>query len=121
MQEKLRRRNWPKATATVEELNQLKQELQATVDDVQADLKVADDRTVKIGALEKNAADLKDEIEGKTGELDSLRDELDSRNEALAELETRLEESQAEVRFGATAHHCSEGSGRTGGNRKGLG
>jgi len=88
------------ATATVEELSQQKQELQATVDEVQADLeaglKVVDKRAVEIEVFEKNAADLKEEIEGKTGELDSLRNELASRDEALAELETRLEESQAE-------------------------
>jgi len=96
-----------KATATVEELSELKQELQATVDDVQADLtaglKVADDRTVKIEALEKHTADLKEEIEGKTGELDSLRDELASqrnrlvsRNQDVVDLESWLKESQKE-------------------------
>jgi len=96
-----------KATATVEELSELKQELQATVDDVQADLtaglKVADDRTVKIEALEKHTVDLKEEIEGKTGELDSLRDELASqrnrlvsRNQDVVDLESWLEESQKE-------------------------
>ncbi|MCP4301781.1 MAG: AAA family ATPase [Gammaproteobacteria bacterium] len=84
------------ATAKVGELGLLRQELQATVDDVQADLKVADERAVEIEALEKHTADLKEEIEGRTGELDSLRDELNSRNEALAEFEMRLEESQAE-------------------------
>ncbi|MDH3578166.1 MAG: AAA family ATPase [Gammaproteobacteria bacterium] len=82
--------------ATVEELNQLNQELQATADDVQADLKVAGERAVEIEALEKHAAGLKDELEGKTRELDSLRDELVSRNEALADLETLFEKSQAE-------------------------
>ncbi len=85
-----------KTKATVEELDRLKQELQATADDVQADLEVADERAVEIEALEKHAAGLKDELEGKTGELDSLRDELASRNEALADLETLFEESQAE-------------------------
>jgi len=96
-----------KATATVEELSQAKQELQATVDDVQADLtaglKVADERAVEIEVFEKNTADLKDEIEGKTGELDSLRDELTSlrnrlasRNQDVANLESWLEESQKE-------------------------
>jgi chromosome segregation ATPase len=89
-----------KATATVEDLSQLKLELQATVDDVQADLKsglkVADERAAEIEALETNSSDLKGEIEGKTGELDSLRDELALRNEALADLEMRLEESQAQ-------------------------
>ena len=95
------------ATATVEELSQAKQGLQATVDDVQADLtaglKVADDRTVKIEALEKHTVDLKEEIEGKTGELDSLRDELASqrnrlvsRNQDVVDLESWLEESQKE-------------------------
>jgi len=95
------------ATATVEELSQAKQELQATVDDVQADLtaglQVADERAVEIEVFEKNTADLKDEIEGKTGELDSLRDELTSlrnrlasRNQDVANLESWLEESQKE-------------------------
>ena len=32
----------------------------------------ADERAVEIEVFEKNAADLKDEIEGKTGELDSF-------------------------------------------------
>ncbi len=87
------------ATATVEELSELKQELQATVDDVQtnltAGLKVADERAVEIEVLETNAADLKDEIEGKTGELNSLRDELALRNEILVDLESRLDQSQS--------------------------
>ena len=83
------------ATATVEELSQLKLELQATIDNFQADLKAADERATEFDANEKNTAHLKVEIEGKADELDSLRDELALRNEALADLETRLEESQA--------------------------
>ncbi len=84
-----------KTKATVEELNQLNRELQSTADNVQADLEVADERAVEIEVLEKRAADLKDELEGKTGEVDSLRDELASRNEILADLEMRLERSQS--------------------------
>ncbi len=87
------------ATATVEELSQLQQELQATVDDAQAEvkasLKVADERSAEIGVLEKNTADLKDKVESKTGELDSLRDELTLRNEILADLEVRFAQSQS--------------------------
>jgi len=88
------------AMATVEELSQLKAEMQVTIDNLQTDLtarlKVADERAVEVEALEKHAADLEDQIEGKTGELDSLRNELASRNEAFADLEIRLEEAQAE-------------------------
>jgi len=110
------------ATANVEELSQKKTELQATVDDVHSDLKtglkVADERAAEIEALKKNSSDLKGEIEGKTGELDSLRDELALRNEALADLEMRLEESQAKCESARLhiTHRCSEKSGRTGGN-----
>jgi hypothetical protein len=86
-----------KATATVEELDQLKLELQATVSDLKADLNIADERAIEFDVLERNTVDLKDEMEGKTGELDSLRDELASRNEALADLESRVEESQQEL------------------------
>ena len=88
-----------KATASAKELNQLKQELQATVDELQADLeaglKVADERVVEIEALEKHSAGLKDELDGKTGELDSLREELALRNEILTDLEMRLDQSQS--------------------------
>jgi general secretion pathway protein A len=88
------------AAVNVEELSQQKTELQATFDNVHSDvktrLKAADERAAEIDALETNSSDLKGEIEGKTAELDSLRDELNSRIEALADLETRLEESQAE-------------------------
>jgi chromosome segregation ATPase len=89
-----------KVTATIEELRQLKTEFRTTVDNVQADLEagltVADERAVKIEALEKNVSDLNDEIEGKASELDSLRDELALRNEAFADVESRLSETQAE-------------------------
>ena len=85
-----------KATAKVEDLNQLKRELQATVDDFRADLKVADERAVEIEALEINATALKEEIEGKTAELDSLRNRLDSRDKDVADLEKWLQELQKE-------------------------
>ena len=89
-----------KVTATIEELRQLKTEFRTTVDNVQADLEagltVADERAVKIEALEKKVSDLNDEIEGKAAELDSLRDELALRNEAFADVESRLAETQAE-------------------------
>jgi len=88
------------AAAKVEELHQQKQQLQATVDeahaDIEAGLKVADERAVEIEALEKNTADLKDELEGKTGELDSLRNRLASRDKDVADLEKWLQESQKE-------------------------
>ncbi len=89
-----------KATETAAELSSLKHELQATVDDVRSDLKVglkaADQRAVEIELLERETADLKDEIEGKSGEIDSLRDELASRNRDVADLENCLEESKKE-------------------------
>jgi type II secretory pathway predicted ATPase ExeA/DNA repair exonuclease SbcCD ATPase subunit len=90
------------ATAAVAELNQQKLELQAALGDVQADLeagiKVVDERALEIEVLEKNAADLKDELECRTGELDSLMSELALRDQALADLDARLEESQADCK-----------------------
>ena len=89
-------RELAEAKATADELIHLKQELQAAIDELQAQLKVAHERAVKIDALETNTADLKDEIEGKVGELDSLREELESRDQACADLKARLEDSQNE-------------------------
>ncbi len=89
-----------KATAAVEEFSHLKTELQAKIDKVQADLeaglKVADESAVEIEGLEKNTADLKDELECKTGELDSLRNRLASRDKDVADLEKWLQELQKE-------------------------
>jgi len=84
------------ATATAKELSHLNAELQAAVSDLTADLKLAAERVVEIDVLEKNTADLKEEIEKKSGELLTLRGELDSRDEALADLEKLLQESQSE-------------------------
>jgi pSer/pThr/pTyr-binding forkhead associated (FHA) protein len=85
-----------KANAKVEELSSLKSELQATVKDLSADLKLADERVVENDALDNNTADLEDEIEKKAGELLALRSKLDSRDEALGDLEKLLQESQNE-------------------------
>jgi type II secretory pathway predicted ATPase ExeA/uncharacterized coiled-coil DUF342 family protein len=85
-----------KANAKVEELSRLKSELRATVKDLSADLKLAEERVVGIDALDNNTADLKDEIEEKAGELLTLRGELDSRDEAFGDLEKLLQESQNE-------------------------
>jgi len=88
-----------KSKATVDELNKLQLELQATVDDIQADLeagrKIAEARAARIEALEKRAVDLENKLEGRTGEAASLRDELTLRNEILADLEIRLDQSQS--------------------------
>ena len=85
-----------KANAKAEELSRLKSELQGRVKDLSADLKLADERVVEIDALQNNTADLKDEIEKKAGELLTLRGELDSRDEAVGDLEKLLQESQNE-------------------------
>ena len=85
-----------KATATAKELSHLNAELQAAVSDLTADLKLAAERVVEIDVLEKNTADLKDEIEKKSGELLTLQGELDARDKALADLEKLLQESQEE-------------------------
>lgn len=84
------------ANAKVEELSSLKSELQATVKDLSADLKLADERVVENDALDNNTADLEDEIEKMAGELLALRSELDSRDEALGDVEKLLQESQNE-------------------------
>ena len=89
-------RELAEAKATADELIHLKQELQAAIDKSQVQLKVAHERAVEIEALEKNTADLKDEIEGKVGELEALREELESRDQASADLKARLEDSQNE-------------------------
>ena len=88
--------DFAKAKATEKELSHLNAELQAAVSDLTADLKLAAERVVEIDVLEKNTADLKDEIEKKSGELLTLRGELESRDKALADLEKLLEESQEE-------------------------
>ena len=78
-----------KAKATAEELGRLKSELRAAVSDLTADFKLADERGVRIDALEKNTAALMDEIEKKAGELDS-------RDETLGDLVELLQKSQHE-------------------------
>lgn len=83
------------AKLTIEELSRQKQELQATVAGLEADLEAAQERAAATEAFDNEAADLKTQVESKTGELDALRAELDSRNEALADLETQLQESNA--------------------------
>jgi len=85
-----------KANSKVEELSRLKSELQGRVKDLSADLKLAEQRVVEIDAVDKNTADLKNEIEEKAGELLTLRGELDSRDEAFGDLEKLLQESQNE-------------------------
>ena len=63
-------------------------EAKATVDELQAQLKVADERAIEIETLEKKTADLKEEVEGKVGESNSLRDEL----------QTTVDELQAQLK-----------------------
>ena len=84
------------AKATAKELSHLNAELQAAVSDLTADLKLAAERVVEIDVLEKNTADLKDEIKKKSGDLLTLQGELDARDKALADLEKLLQESQKE-------------------------
>ena len=88
------------ASGTVRELSQLKEKLEATVDDVHSDLKagskVADEISAEVETLKKTILDLKGEVDGRTSELDSLRHELAVRDEVRADLEIRLEESQRE-------------------------
>jgi len=81
--------DFAKAKATADGLSQLKSELQAAVSGLTADLKLADERVVDIDVLEKSTTALKDEIQKKAGELDS-------RGEALGDLEQQLQESQNE-------------------------
>jgi len=88
--------DFAKAKATAKELSHLNAELQAAVSDLTADLKLAAERVVEIDVLEKNTADLKDEIKKKSGELLTLQGELDARDKALADLEKLLQESQEE-------------------------
>jgi chromosome segregation ATPase len=85
-----------KVNAKVEELSSLKSELQARVQDLSTDLKLADERVVENDALDNKFAVLEDEIEKMAGELLTLRSELDSRDEALGDLEKLLQESQNE-------------------------
>ena len=75
--------------ATEKELSQQNSELQATVSSLTADLKLAEERVVEMDVLEQSHAVLKDEIEIKSGELDS-------RNEELGDLEKMLQESLKE-------------------------
>ncbi len=78
-----------KFKATEKELSQQNSELQATVSSLTADLKLAEERVVEMDVLEQSHAALKDEIEIKSGELDS-------RNEELGDLEKMLQESLKE-------------------------
>jgi hypothetical protein len=78
-----------KSAATVEELSQVERELNAAIRDLNADLRLAGERAVDVYVLERNVTDFKDEVEKRTRELDS-------RNQALADLEKQLDASQRE-------------------------
>jgi len=78
--------DFAKSKAAEKELSQQNSELQATVSSLTADLKLAEERVVEMDVLEQSHAALKDEIEEKSGELDS-------RNEELGDLEKMLQES----------------------------
>jgi hypothetical protein len=81
--------DFAKSKAAENELSQQNSELQATVSSLTADLKLAEERVVEMDVLEQSHAALKDEIEEKSGELDS-------RNEELGDLEKMLQESLKE-------------------------
>jgi type II secretory pathway predicted ATPase ExeA/ABC-type transporter Mla subunit MlaD len=85
-----------KVNAKVEELNRLKADLETNLDELKADLKEADERVAQNGDRDKDSEKLKDSIEKKVSELASLQDDLDSRNEAVGDLEELLEESKQE-------------------------
>lgn len=84
------------ANAKVESFAELTSELQATVSELTVDLQLADQRVAEIDVLEQNTAALKDGIDEKTGELHTLRGELDARDAALAGLDKQFTESQSE-------------------------
>lgn len=88
------------AMATINELRQSEHDLQATINDLkagrEASLAADEERMIEIEALAKITADLKNEVESKTSDLDSLRDELTSRDEVVAGLEAQLDASQKE-------------------------
>ena len=73
----------------VEELSRQNSELQATVSSFTADLKLAEERVVEMDGLEQSHAALKDELEKKSGELES-------RNEEFGDLDKMLQESLKE-------------------------
>ena len=85
-----------KTNARVDELNSLKSDLEANLDELRADLKEAGERVVENDDRDKVTEDLKDAIGEKVRELIALQDELDSQNEAFSELEDLLEESKKE-------------------------
>jgi len=78
-----------KATAMVEELSELKQELLAAVRDLNANLRVADERAIEVYVLEKDVTDLKDKVEKATRKLGL-------QSQTLADLGKQLEASQNE-------------------------
>ncbi|MBT8092910.1 MAG: hypothetical protein KJN77_07735, partial [Gammaproteobacteria bacterium] len=87
-----------KATVTIDELKELREGLETRVDalnaDLQAGLRVADERAAEIEALYERNTTLHDEMGGESVELDSLRQELESRNQYVAGLESLLEETR---------------------------
>jgi len=85
------------ANAKVQELSDLKSEMQVKVDELSADLKSADERNIELDTLGEDAADLKDEIEQKAGELNEVRGKLDSRDEAFADLKDEIEQKAGEL------------------------
>lgn len=84
-----------KANSAIVELTRSGQELQATLNAVEAELRngrsAAGQRALDTEALERTTVHLKAQIAAKTAELESLRSELASRNAAVADLELRLE------------------------------
>ena len=82
-------------TATADELKQRREELETSVADLQAELATAKERAIDVEALQQTSAELENQIAEKAGELDALRSELASRNQILADLEIRFEQSQS--------------------------
>ncbi len=103
-----------KAVAAAEKLRRQKQELQATVGDLDAKLDVANERIVHLESLDKDLADLDVELGGKTAELEQerrarksaeneladARETVDRLEQARQELQAMVEDLKADLAFG---------------------
>ncbi len=65
-----------KVSAKVDELVELKEGWRATIEDLESDLKAAEEKAAEFDVLERSNAALKELVEEKTDELDALRDRL---------------------------------------------
>lgn len=89
------------ATQTIDELSQVNRDLHVEIDELQADLETSlnatEERGIEIAALETITAGLEKDVQAKAGELELLRDKLESSKERYSDIEAQLGDAHAQL------------------------